>query len=135
MFPNEKLFAIKEYGCCIFTFMWCLGIEPKEDIEAIMLVSKMIDKGVIGKDCLVYWQKVATHLTGRNITVEFVDIKDKKQLKKIKDRTPVKFEYNGKGHWIGIENGKMAFNSLESSVCVDKGKPTTARIITFCIDK
>lgn len=129
-FPTIKLKSIKDCACCAFTFMWCLGVVT-DDADAIITVGRMIDKGVLDPDCTVYWSKVSEYLTGRKCSVEFVDIKDKKQLKKIKNRTPVKFEYNGKAHWIGIENGKVAFNSLESSLCVDKGKPTTARIITF----
>ena len=129
-FPTIKLKMIKDCACCAFTFMWCLGVET-DDADAIITVGRMIDKCVLDPDCTVYWSKVSEYLTGRKCSVEFVDIKDKKQLKKIKNRTPVKFEYNGKAHWIGIEKGKVAFNSLESSLCVDKGKPTTARIITF----
>lgn len=135
MFPNERLFTIKENSCCILTFLWVLGIEPKEDVEAIMLVSKLIDKGVIGKDCLVYWIDVARHLTGREIAVENVKIKN---LKGIKERTPVLYrrtytDKNGdvitKEHWVGVQNGKIRFNSLEDSLTVKEGKPVEARII------
>ena len=135
MFPNEKLYTIKENSCCILTFLWVLGIEPKEDIEAIMLVSKLIDKNVIGKDCLVYWIKVASHLTGRNISVENVKIKN---LKGIKERTPVLYRrtYTDKDenvitkeHWVGVQNEKIRFNSLSNSLTVKEGKPVEARII------
>ena len=124
-FPTAKLKSIKEYACCAFTLMWCLGYEP-EDAEAILTVGYMLDKGVIDVDCTVYWEKAAQYLSGRKLKVEF---KDSTTIKGIKDRSPVKYTYNGKSHWVGVENGRIKFNSLESSVCVSKGKPVTMRAL------
>lgn len=138
-FPTAKLKSIQKFACCAFTFMWCMGIEP-DDAEAIITVGYMIDKGVIDPDCTVYWNKVSEYLSGRKCKVEFIDITDPKQIKKIKERTPVKFERtyfdkNGNKqkseHWVGIENGKIAFNSLEKSLTVAEGKPVTMRKISF----
>ena len=38
---------------------------------------------------------------------------------------PVRYVYNGKGHWVVVEKGKIVFNSLINSQCVAKGKPDT----------
>ena len=122
-FPNPKLKTISENACCAFVFLWCLGIEP-EDIDAIKIISDAIDEKVIDSDCTVKWVEFGKWLTGRTLTVEFVDVKT---IKGIKDRTPVKYSYNGKSHWVGVENGKIKFNSLKSSVCVANGKPVTMR--------
>jgi hypothetical protein len=127
-FPTMKLKSIKDYACCAFTLMWTLHVEP-DDAEAILTVGRMMDKGAIDVDCTVYWDKAARFLTGKGVAVQFVDITDPKELKKIKDRTPVKFSYNGKSHWVGVENGRVKFNALEKSLCVEKGKPVTMRII------
>lgn len=121
----ERLEVIHKYGCCAFVLLWCLGIEP-DDIQAIELVSDMIDAKVIEKDCTVHWIEAVKFLTGRTVTVDFKDIKD---ILKIKDRTPVRYDYKGKGHWVGVERGMIAFNPLDYSLCVDKGRPVTARII------
>ena len=135
-FPTIKLKAIKDCACCAFTFMWRLGIET-DDADAIITVGRMIDKGVLDPDCTVNWSKVSEYLTGRKCAVEFVDIKD---IKKIKDRTPVKFERTFKDengnkkttqHWVGIEGGRIRFNSIQDSITIREGKPTTARIIKF----
>ena len=123
-----KLKSIKDYACCAFTLMWCLGYEP-DDTEAILTVGRMIDKGVLDSDCTVYWGACIDYLSERKCRVEFIDITGKKQIEKIKERTPVKYEYNGKGHWVGVENGKIKFNPLEHSVCVEKGKPVTSRVL------
>ena len=63
-------------------------------------------------------------------------VKNITSIKDIKKRTPVKYERideNGKkhAHWVGVENGKIGFNSLKTSLCVNKGKPVTARILTI----
>lgn len=49
----ERLETIHKYGCCAFVLLWCLGIEP-DDVQAIELVSDMIDAKVIEKDCTVH---------------------------------------------------------------------------------
>lgn len=126
-FPTKKLKSIKDYGCCAFVLLWVLGYEP-EDIEAILTLGRMIDKKVIDVDCTVYWSPAAEYVFGRKINVEKIAITT---IKGIKERTPVMFTYNGKSHWVGVENGKIAFNPLENSVCVNKGKPVTCRKITL----
>lgn len=132
-FPNEKLKAIKNYACCAFVLMWCLGVEPDDDVEAIFTVERMIDKKVIEKDCTVNWAKAIKYLSGRSMkSIEFKDIK---VIKNIKERTPVRFDFNGKSHWVGVENGKVAFNPLVTSVCVNKGSPATCRIIKLDISE
>lgn len=129
-FPCLKLKSIKDYACCIFTLMWCAGIDV-DDAEAIITVSKMMDKGAIGQDCSVFWNTASLFLTGRSLKVDFTDIKS---IKNIKERTPVRYDYNGKSHWVGCEKGRIVFNPLESSVCVNKGKPATMRVLHFSGD-
>ena len=129
-FPTPKLKSIKENACCAFTFMWCMGYEP-DDAEAIITVGKMIDKGILDQDCTVYWDKMSRFISGRGCSKENVDITT---IKGIKERTPVRYVYtdkNGKkhGHWVGVENGKIKFNSLESSESVKQGKPTEMRVL------
>lgn len=135
-FPTAKLREIKDNACCAFTFMWVLGYEP-DDAEAIITVGRMIDAKVLDPDCTVYWDKVSRYLTGRGCSKENAKITS---IKNIKKRTPVYYERtyideNGqkrkKGHWVGVENGKIGFNSIEHSLCVEQGKPTEARILTF----
>lgn len=121
----ERLQTIYNYGCCAFVLLWSLGIEP-DDLQAILLVNDMINAGVIEKDCTVHWVEACRFLTGREMTVEFKDIKN---LTGIKNRTPVRYDYKGKSHWVGVERGMLAFNPLEYSQCVDKGRPVTARLL------
>lgn len=126
--PKERLEAINKYACCAFVLMWCLGIEPDNDMDAIMAVNDLIREGAIEKDCTVKWADAIRHLTGRESSVEFKDITS---LKGIKERTPVRFDYKGKSHWVGVERGMVVFNPLDYSVCVDRGRPVTMRKITI----
>ena len=126
-FQTEKLKAIKDYACCAFVLMWCLGIEPDEDGDAVVLVSKLMESGAIDKDCTVRWAPAVEQLTGRKL--QSVDFVTTNRIWDIKGRTPVKYEYNGRGHWVGVENGQVAFNPMEYSVCVAKGKPVQKRVL------
>lgn len=123
-FKCPELQTIAKYGCCAFVLLWCLGIEPDEDAEAVITVSRMIRNGAIQSDCTVKWYDAIKYMTGRTSSVDFIDIKT---IKGIKDRTPVRFDYNGKSHWVGVEKGKIKFNPLGNSVCVNMGKPATMR--------
>ena len=125
-FHDQKLKAIKDYACCAFSLIYWLGIDC-EDVDAIMLVSDLINHKALDVDCTVYWAECIRQLTGREMeSLEKVQIKD---LKKIKEKTIVKFSNGGYSHWVVCENGKVVFNSLKYSNCVEKGKPTEARII------
>lgn len=125
-FPTPRLKSIKDYGCCAFALIWWLGIDCS-DTDAIMLVSDLIKSNAVDVDCTVYWAKCIKQLTGREMeSLEKVQISS---LRKIKDRTIVRFTNGKAGHWVGVENGKVVFNSLAYSKCVAEGKPTEARII------
>ena len=51
-FPTSNLKAIKNYGCCAFVLLWCLGIES-DDAEAIMTVDSLIQAKALKEDCTV----------------------------------------------------------------------------------
>lgn len=126
-FPAKNLKSIKEYGCCAFVLMWCLGIEPDDDAEAVMTVDSLIQAKALKEDCTVKWAEAIRWLIGREMrAVDFVNITS---ILHIKDRCPVRYDHNGKSHWVGVEDGKVAFNPLKRSVCVESGKPSTMRII------
>ena len=125
-FPTEKLKAIKDYACCAFSLIYWLGIDCS-DVDAVMLVSDLMKHNALDVDCTVIWSLCIKQLTGREMeSLEKVQIKD---IRKIKDKTIVKFSNGGYSHWVVCENGKVVFNSLKYSNCVEKGKPTEARII------
>lgn len=127
-FPEcKRLLTISKYMCCASVALWIMGIDEKEHIS---IISDEFGKS-LDEECTVYWNEFFERVAGRKINVEFKDIKKESDLKQIKGRIAVRFDYNGHSHWVGYENGKLAYNSLAYSNCVEKGKPATARIITF----
>ena len=125
-FHDKKLISISKYGCCAFVSLWIMGIEG--GIGNICLVADEIGKG-LDVDCTVQWFQFFKDVCGAEISVEFKEIKSLTELSKY-GRVAVRFDYNGKSHWVGVERGELAYNPLKHSVCVEKGTPTTARIIT-----
>ena len=128
IFPEcNRLVIIASKMCCASVALWIMGIDEKEHLSIIAdELGKSLDD-----ECTVYWDKFFEKVAGRKINVEFKDIKKESELKQIKGRIAVRYDYNGHSHWVGYENGKLAYNSLESSACVKFGKPTTTRIITL----
>jgi hypothetical protein len=125
-FPTPKLKNIKDYACCAFTLLWWLGLDLS-DIDAIMLVSDLIDEHALDEECTVYWAECIKRITGREMLS--LEKKNIASIKNIKEKTIVKFS-RGKGcHWVGVENGKIVFNSLAYSRCVEEGRATECRII------
>lgn len=132
-FDDKNLRNISKYGCCAFVLMWCLGIEPDSDVDAILILVDLIRKKKIKEDCTVKWAEAIKALSGRSLKkIEFVDTKI---ISNIKERTPVRYDWNGKCHWVGVENGKIAFNPLRYSYCVEKGAPASKRVITLAKEK
>lgn len=130
LFPNKDMKIIADNACCAFVLMWCLGIEP-DDIEAIKTVQRMRANGSLRQDCVVYWYKAVSYLTGREL--EKVDFTQIKTLLKIKERTPVLMakpgNAEGVGHWVGVEDGRIRFNPKKYSVNVAEGKPVEMRVL------
>ena len=125
-FPTQKLKSIKDYACCAFTLIWWLGLDLS-DIDAIMLVADLMKENALDVDCTVYWGECIRRITGR----EMLSL-EKKQIttiKNIKEKTIVRFMRGKVGHWVGVEDGKVVFNSLTYSRCLEEGKPTECRII------
>ncbi len=125
-FPTPKLKSIKDYACCAFTLLWWLGIDC-DDTTAIMTVSDLIRSHALDEDCTVYWAECIRQLTGREMeSLEKVPITS---IKKIKEKTIVKYVNGKTGHWVGVQDGKIVFNSKAYSVTVEKGKPAEMRVI------
>lgn len=125
-FPTPKLKSIKENACCAFTLLWWLDIDCS-DIAAIMLVSDLIKEHALDEDCTVYWAKCISALTGREM--ESLDKVPITSIKNIKEKTIVMFKNGEFEHWVGVQNGKVVFNSKVHSETVEKGKPVQMRLI------
>ncbi len=127
--PQTRALMIGKYGCLAMCYLYCMGIMPDTEGEMIKHVSTAIDKGLLDSECTVLnASALLEHFTGKKWHVVKKDVTD---IDEIREAAPVRFDYNGNGHWVVVENGRIVFNSIADSVCVAKGHPTTARIITL----
>lgn len=127
-FPDKKLKAIKDFACCAFCLIWYLDLNPS-DIEAIMLVSDLMDAGALDEECTVYWASAVKKLAKVDLKkLEKIEINT---IKGIKEKTIVRYKKENIGHWVGVKNGKVVFNPLSNSVCVKEGKPSEKRVLTI----
>ncbi|WP_147612342.1 hypothetical protein [Treponema pectinovorum] len=113
--------------CLFYCYAFCCGIEFESELAAWNCAQKMRLDGILSDDGFVNdAEKLIKNLTGRSRTI----LKEKiNSISQIKQTCPVCFEYNGSYHWVVVENGKIVFNSIENSKCVNFGKPISARII------
>lgn len=126
----KNIKAIADNGCLAMCYLYCIGLGDSE-YNLIGILSEAMDMGLLEKDCFVSdADKFLNAYCGAN-KVKVIK-KNITSLEEITgDFTPVRFDYKGKGHWVVVENGRIVFNPLLNSQCVNKGKPTTSRIITF----
>lgn len=119
---------IGKNACLAFTYIWCVHLDC-ENGEAIKIVADNMRRGNIEDDCAVNAEPFLFSLTGRKFAVEKRKIKSLDELKDI-ERCAVLFSKDGvSGHWVGVEHGKVAFNSKLHSDNLTNGKPISARIL------
>jgi len=129
--PQTRALAIGKWGCLAMCYIYCAGVEPDDPEEYIRLVSHAMDEGLLDEECTVLSaSKLLKFVSGKDYYVGKKDV-DEKNIKDIKEPTPVRFSYYGSGHWVVVENGEIAFNPLSYSKSVEKGRPTSARPITL----
>lgn len=115
--------------CLFYCYSYCSGITYDTALSAWNEAERQRLNGCLDSDGTVLdADKLINKLTGRFVRVNKKDITD---IKEIKDATPVRFDFNGKQHWVVVKNGEIVFNSIRDSVCVKYGKPTTCRPIAW----
>lgn len=130
IFPEcKEMKVIAENCCCAMCSLWFMGIDDL--LSSLDIIRMEMKNGGLDSECVVQWQPFFFHVAGREIKVEFRKITGLSDLKDVKGKCIVKYEKGKNGHWVGVEKGKIAFNSLDYSKCVEEGKPTEARIITY----
>lgn len=113
--------------CLFYSYLYCVGIEFVNAEDAFEEADKRRRQGILADDGTVLdAEKLLGASTGQRMSVTKKDITS---IDGIRNRTPVRYDYNGHSHWVVVENGRIVFNSIENSQCVKYGKPVTARII------
>ena len=117
----KNIDAIGKYGCLAMCYLYCVGIRDNA-LEYIRILSDCMNKGILDNECTVLnAARFLEYVTGKRYEVTKEQFND---IKKVKCY-PVRYVYNGRGHWVVVDNGKIVFNSLINSQCVTKGKPDT----------
>lgn len=127
---SENIKEIGKNACLAMCYLYCAGIDPQNEIEYLRLVNSAIKEHILEKDCTVKDADLFLKwITGRKTTVIKKTVAS---IKNIVEPTPVRYVAKGYGgHWVVVENEKIAFNSLANSVNVTKGEPVEARIIKW----
>lgn len=127
---SENIKEIGKNACLAMCYLYCAGIDPQNEIEYLRLVNSAIKEHILEKDCAVKDADLFLKwITGRKTTVIKKTVAS---IKNIIEPTPVRYVAKGySGHWVVVENGKIAFNSLANSVNVTKGEPVEARVIKW----
>lgn len=123
----ENIKAIGKWGCLAMGYLWCIGLDGDcsdyvRSVSNAMNYSAKLpkDQQFIDSECTVLdAAKYLEYHSGKKFKVLKKNISD---LSEIKEPAMVRFTYNGACHWVGVENGMIAFNSLANSLCVTKGK-------------
>lgn len=119
---------VGKWGCLAFCYLECVGIT--DDIQKLVYIQKAIKEKIIDNEMEVLDANKLLALTGKKYTVNKVAITKQSELDKIKDPTPVRYDYGNASHWVVVKEGKIIYNSLTNSVCVNKGFATTSRPIS-----
>ena len=127
IYARKKPAEFADNLCLFFCYNFCKGKIFKDEKEAFDAAEKARLDGFLGDDGFVL--NAEAILREGNSFRWSVQKEKISVIDDIKKASPVCFEYNGRAHWVVVENGKIVFNSLENSVCVKKGKPISMRII------
>ena len=114
---------IGESGCCLLSFLYAIGVDP---ILAIIDYDDLVKNGLIATDCtiqdyvkLAKYFKVACSIMYSSNTLAY--IKDKMYLGR--------WTRNGYNHFVVMKNGKVVWNPLDVSKCVNEGTLSDIRVI------
>lgn len=135
---QDKAKAIGEGGCLAFVYaniaetirneVW----DPSSFACGLKLFADVFDgmySGLLDEDCFVTDAEKYLHYLDNDHKYK-VTKKDITSLSEVANTMgAVRFDYNGKSHWVGFAMGQIVFDSLTDSVCRKYGKPTTVRIV------
>ena len=135
---QDKARAIGENGCLAFVYaniaetIMNEGWVPSNYACQLKLFADLFDameSGLLKEDCYVLDAEKYLHYLDNSHKYK-VTKKDISSLSEVANSMgAVRFDYNGKSHWVGFAMGQIVFDSLTDSVCRKYGKPTAARIV------
>lgn len=109
-------------GCCLFSFIYAIGIEPSIVLKDF---NELVDKKIIGPDATVLdYSKLGKFYNYNCI------IKNDKPDNYIKDVLYLgRWTRGNYNHFVAMKNGNVIWNPLDYSKCVSEGKLADIRVI------
>lgn len=120
---QTKLKNIGDYGCLCFCYLYAIGIPPESLIEHY---EDLIKQGIIDEECFVKdGYAFCKYFLNKDVKIIFTSVDNKQYDKYISN-----FTYNGKNHFVVTDkDDNVLFNSLDFSVCVNKGRISGKRVV------
>lgn len=130
--------VIGSSGCLAFAYaniaetVMNEGWDPSNYACQLKLFADVFDameSGLLDEDCFVKDAEKYLHYLDNSHKYK-VTKKDITSLSEVANSMgAVRFDHQGKSHWVGFAMGQIVFDSLSDSVCRKYGRPTTARIV------
>ena len=114
---------IGESGCALLSFLYAIGVDP---ILAIIDYDDLVKNKLIATDCTIQdYVKLAKYFK-----VDCSLIYSSNPLAYIKDKMYLgRWTRNGYNHFVVMKNGKVFWNPLDVSKCVNEGVLSDIRVI------
>jgi hypothetical protein len=122
---QTKLKNIGDYGCLCFCYLYVIGVPPESLLEHY---EELIDRNIIDENCFVKdGYALCKYFLKKDVKIVFTS-SDNHQF----DKYISNFTYEGKNHFVVTDrDDKVIFNSLDHSVCVEKGKIASKRVVVI----
>ncbi len=123
MCVQTKLKNIGDYGCLCFCYLYAIGVQPEELLKHY---EDLIQQNIIDEECFVKdGYAFCKYFLNKDVKIIFTSVDNKQYDKYISN-----FTYNGKNHFVVTDrDDNVLFNSLEHSVCVEKGRISGKRVV------
>lgn len=120
---QTKLKNIGDYGCLCFCYLYAIGVPPE---NLLTHYEKLIDLNIIDNECFVKdGYAFCKYFLNKDVKIIFTSTDNKQYDKYISN-----FTYGGKNHFVVTDrDDNVLFNSLDHSVCVEKGKIISKRVV------
>ena len=129
---------IGKWGCLAIDYAYVAlalsnDISKMEQIEIDVALFQLLEladvNNYLDKECYVKdGESLMNYFTGKKCKVTKQNITSFKDLP-LDKYSAVRFDYNGKSHFVVAKGQIVVYDSLDDSQCRKYGKPTTARIV------
>lgn len=112
---QTKLLSMGNFGCLCMCYLYMIDIDPE---QLVINYDKLVDKGIIEKDCFVKDGDAFIKYFGSKKKIVFTSV-DNKQY----DKYIACFQLGEKTHFVVVDkDNNIIYNPYLTSICVRDGK-------------